>query len=89
MFSVIVFQARKRVLWNRKPVQIRVVFDAFSEMGILTNPNMDDTNRFVKFLQGKGGVLGLLCYAAGIAWLVFLANAEYNLGRTFTEGIFI
>lgn len=51
-------------------------------MGILTNPNMDDTNRFVKFLQGKGGVLGLLCYVAGIAWLVFLANAEYNLGGT-------
>ena len=52
-------------------------------MGILTNPNTDDQNRLVKFLQGKGGYLSLICYISGILWLVFLANAEYNLGKNF------
>ncbi|ODM95549.1 Glycosylphosphatidylinositol anchor attachment 1 protein [Orchesella cincta] len=54
-------------------------------MGILTNPNTDDTNRLVKLLQGKGGAFGLICYLAGIAWLIFLANADYNLGTYFSE----
>lgn len=58
-------------------------------MGILTNPNTDDTNRLVKFLQSKGGLLGLISYLAGIVWLGFLANAEYNLGKKIPCSFFV
>ena len=50
-------------------------------MGLLTNPNTGDSNKLSKLLEKYTGKLGVLSYVVGIVWLVFLANAQYNLGE--------
>ncbi|CAG7786215.1 unnamed protein product [Allacma fusca] len=54
-------------------------------MGLLTNPNTDDSNKISLLLHKYTGRIGIVSYIGGIVWFVFLANYQYNLGTYFSE----
>ena len=61
-------------------------------MGLLTNPRAEETNKLIVLLKKHDAKIAVVAYIAGLIWLVFQANAKYNLGKfaiRYTIGIII